>query len=485
MKQRIFALVLALLLMFPVIAGCSQTGGDTPESSSGTADSVTQSPAGGSDTTEPSGTAETTVPIEQTDTEKTDEPTADPDDKHYYITYYQGIPAENQSLERYREAVDAGFNLLSIDSGSVEQRQQALRWCEELGVRAAVRDDRLIDILYNDWETRLENPEALDAVVRTVVDDFRDYPALYAYDLIDEPEDGKFPLLGALVELFRKYDPDRICYINIFPDYPDPSDEPGYYERYLEHYLETVKPDLLSYDHYHLKWTARKSELTDITDPADVGAYTAGLTKKDNIGFFFNLEDVRHSALGHGVPYMVIVQLSEWGKSRYLVREEISFLAWQTLAYGCTVLSYFTYWTPSAGFYNAMLTMSGERTAHYYDVQAINAAITPIGERIAQTKSAAVYHVGYEDEREYVWFFPEKGYGAVRSVSGGEYTVGFFEDGTFIIANKDYEEPSRCTVEADAPLELFDVETETFVPVTENVFDLPAGGGVYLRVAEQ
>ena len=406
----------------------------------------------------------------------------------YLITYYCGIPANQCTFERYKEAAEAGFNLMSIDKGSVEQRQQALRWCEELGVRATVTDNRIVNLLYNDWETRLDHPEVLDEVVRMVCDDYRGYPALYGYDLIDEPGADKFPLLAALVELFRKYDPDRICLINLFPNYAEPESQlkTADYEEYIEQYLETVKPDVLSYDHYHLRWTKARDERCDVTDPAEVEAYVAGRTNADRLGFYLNLEDVRYYCLKHDVPYMLIVLLNEHYNYRYLTREEISYEVWQTLAYGCTALSYFTYWTPGGGvFTNCMISEAGEKTVHYYDVQAINAAVRPIGERIAQTRSAAVFHVGYEDEREYVTFFPAKGYGAVRAVSGGEYTVGFFEDGSFIIANKDYEEPSRCTVEADAPLEIFDIETKTFVPVTEIVFELPAGGGVYLRIAEQ
>ncbi len=489
MKVRILALLLAAAVMLP-LAACAKPEDGTPADTTGGDPTVTQAP--------PTDTAESdTDAPDETDAPEPDETAGPEEEIHYYISYYHGIPADYLSDERYQEAVDAGFNLLALDRGTVEQKQEGLRWCAEHGVKGLVNDGRLFTLLYSNWETRLDDPEALDAAVRAVCEDYRDYPGLYGYDLIDEPGADKFPLIAAIVELFRKYDPDHVVYVNLFPNYADPETQlkTADYEEYVEQFLQIVKPDVLSWDHYHLRWTKPKAEPAYITDPADVEAYVAGQTKTDRLGFYLNLEDVRYCCLEYDVPYMLTILLCEHLNYRYLTREEISFEVWQTLAYGCSSLLYFTYWTyPSTDkFINGLIAgdtgapgaAPGERTAHYYDVQAVNAAITPIGERIAQTRSAAVYHVGYEDEREYVWFFPEKGYGAIRSVSGGEYTVGFFEDGSFIIANKDYEEPSRCTVEADAPLEIFDIETETFVPVTENTFELPAGGGVYLRVAGQ
>lgn len=95
-----------------------------------------------------------------------------------------------------------------------------------------------------------------------------------------------------------------------------------------------------------------------------------------------------------------------------------------------------------------------------------------------------MFHVGGEDERECVTSFPAEGYGVIRTISGGRYTVGFFDDGSLIIANKDYENGSLCIVETDAALALFDVGTETFVSTSEKQFELPAGGGVYLRIVD-
>jgi hypothetical protein len=395
----------------------------------------------------------------------------------YFITYYCGFPKTNDDERRYREAIDCGFNLLQIEHGSTEEKQEALRFCEKMGVRACIHDQRITDLVYSEWEKRLDDPEALEKTVREVCEDFRDYPALLNYFIIDEPSTDKYPLLGAIVALFRKYDPAHYCYINLNPG-----------QKRQEEYMDVVKPAMLSFDRYHLMRKETSEKNGPITDPETAKAHAAAQTKYDNPGWYNNLEEVRQLALRYDVPYMIIILLTEHGQYRYLTREEISYEACQALAYGSAVLSYFRYWNgsipPNDTFWrdqNSCIQGEGDdlvRCQHYYDVQAVNAAIRPIGERIAQTKSEAVFHVGEEQDS----VRPFAGYGAVRAIRGGRYTVGFFEDDTFLVANKDYLAPSECELEADGALERFDAAAGGFVPAEKKIL-LPAGGCAYLRLA--
>ncbi len=199
---------LCLLLAAAAIFGLAACTGGTP---------VPADTSGGPDSA--ADTAEPTETVAPAGTE----PEEQAEKKPYYITYYYGIPDDYVSNERYQEAIDAGFNLLQIEKGTTEQKQEALRYCEEQGVKAIVHDYRITTrIMYNFWEMYLDNREALEEEVRGVCEDFRDYPAVYGYYLIDEPGADKFPLIAAVVELIHKYDPGRICYVNLFPDYATP-----------------------------------------------------------------------------------------------------------------------------------------------------------------------------------------------------------------------------------------------------------------------
>ncbi len=107
MKQRIFALVLAILFVLPAVAGCSQTGGETPESSSGTADSVTLAPP--TDTAEPEETKDD--PLAQRRAEADNLPEADFEGRDFVVfgtdddDYGKYVTVEDQTGERVNDAV--------------------------------------------------------------------------------------------------------------------------------------------------------------------------------------------------------------------------------------------------------------------------------------------------------------------------------------------------------------------------------------------
>jgi len=389
----------------------------------------------------------------------------------YYITHWCDVPASFFSEERIREVADCGINLV-MGAYGVEMNRQALEYCQKLGVRYMLYDARIGEAM--------REPERLEELIAAVCADYREYPALHSYHITDEPSADRFPLLARVVEAFRRYDPGHIAYINLFPNYANEQQlGTPTYEEHLRRYMDTVKPELLSYDHYHLLTPDRPAEPVDITDPREAGIYAAAQRRVDRAGFYDNLEDIRRFGLEYGVPYMLIILLTEHGPYRYLRREEISYEIWQTLAYGCSYLSYFTYWTPGDDpvwhFRNGIISADGEKCQHYWDVQALNRQIAPVGERIASVQSSAVFHVGEERER----VTPFAGYGEIRGITGGRLTVGFFGDGSFVLANKDFENGAEAALDTDA--ELLRLEGEDWVPCGRNV-SLTPGGGAYLKV---
>jgi len=400
--------------------------------------------------------------------------------KPYYITYYSGFPATRRWRERYDEAIECGFNLMQLEHGDVQTKQEMLRYCEEKGVKATIHDPRIGSIVYGDIEKWMSEPEEMEVLIKEICEDYRDFPALDSYSIIDEPKREKNPILGKLVELFKKYDPNHKCYINQLPMFILD-------DEWMNDYLDTVKPDLFSYDQYHLLTNNRQEENCTITDPETARAYAATQNRIDNDGYFSGLYRARKVAMERNIPYMLIVLLTEHGPYRYLTPEEISFEVYQTLAYGCSRLSYFRYWNGNVPpedkdwrDQNSCLQGDGDdlvRCQHYYDVQAINKEVLPIGECIVNTVSEAVFHVG--EEKDPVEFFTE--YKDIRNITGGRYTVGFFEDGSILVANKDYDNVSICTIDTDTDLEVFDTKKAEFFPVSEKQFNIPAGGGVYLR----
>ena len=407
----------------------------------------------------------------------------------YLITYWDGIPFEFFSEERIKEAVDCGFNLIQggkvggykenaikDEAYDVKTSQKALELCEKYGVKYTVFDERVIKLVNG-------NPtdEEIDSTIRAVCEDYRTYPALHSYLVKDEPDTSKFLRLRKIADAFRRYDPEHIPYINLFPNYAS-EEQLGAptYEEYVEQFVKTVQPELLCYDHYHL-FKEKPTNLNVAPDSFEAQVYAASLSRDAKNGFYNNLEIIRNNGLKNNIPYMLIVLLVEHGPYRNLTRADLYFEVWQSLAYGCSLLSYYNYWAlpRHTEYANAIISADGEKCDHYFDVLEINKRISPIGERIAATRSEAVFHTG--DSFLHEGTTPFKPYGGIEDISGGHLTVGFFEDGTFILANQDYKSPANVTVTSKAPLMKFDCELNAFIPLTDNKITIPAGEGVYLK----
>ena len=62
-----------------------------------------------------------------------------------------------------------------------------------------------------------------------------------------------------MLDYFRERDPNHLAYINLFPTYASAEqlgtegDTTQAYREHLRQYLEIARPELISYDHYHLR----------------------------------------------------------------------------------------------------------------------------------------------------------------------------------------------------------------------------------------
>ena len=109
-----------------------------------------------------------------------------------------------------------------------------------------------------------EDPTVFDdpagrARIDAVIDSVKDHPALYSYNVSDEPSAVRFSEFARMLDYFRERDPNHLAYINLFPTYASAEqvgtegDTTQAYREHLRQYLEIARPELISYDHYHLR----------------------------------------------------------------------------------------------------------------------------------------------------------------------------------------------------------------------------------------
>lgn len=402
----------------------------------------------------------------------------------YIIMQYHGIREdmivnEDGSINYWRidENAAAGMTLIDIGFG-IEENKKILEYCHTIGIKCEVRDYRLSSLISYDADYEL--PSNWKEIVKSVVDEYKDYPALAFYSICDEPGDGMFDHLYEIAAYIEELDPARVPYINHFP-----SHGPDWYEAAMSQ----IATELLSYDRY------------TFFDPVDG-------TRLDELKMqMVNLEVAREVAMAHGAKYMPIVLLVEhWNQIsgrayRDLTEAEIRWEAMNALVYGSYALSYFTYTTPGDYewvFEEAMLDDNGEKTQDYYFVQNVNADALTIGNVLVDKASLGVYQIGEitgEHSQNFEYF---EGYGAVEDILikgvGEPYTkedgiepgatVGVFEDGLMMIVNRDYQESTTATIVTDSGVRVLNNDTGEWSDLVGDTIEIAPGDGVLIRIVE-
>lgn len=355
--------------------------------------------------------------------------------KQFLVTFWCPPPATDQALATVSAE---GYNLT---------------WTPVEGLDAAARHN-----LRAMLTSELLNPAALDdpgkrARLDALIEKAGKHPATEAYFITDEPGSGAFAGLGRLVAYLRERDPGHLAYINLFPTYASeeqlgvsadaaerakvgiPGNFAGVgasdrvvlaYREYLAKFIEAVKPDLISYDHYHF--------LKD---------------GKDGAQYFLNLALIREAALKAGKPFLNIIQADTIEKSwRLPGPQETRFLVFTTMAYGGRGISYFTYWGPESygGLYR-----DGKASPMAGEVAAINAEIGRLGPALMQLDSTAVYHsepLPYGTQ-------PAPADAPVQFAGPGGFVLGLFgrraKTSAFMIVNRDYRQQAEAALKVALP----------------------------------
>jgi len=309
-----------------------------------------------------------------------------------------------------------GFTVVPVTATTMEEGRRALDMAQAAGIQAVIIDPRIYRELPHEanWE----------ATVQAVVHDYANHPALYGYYLTDEPHLRHFDALAQLTRAFETCDPDHVPYINLFPNYASP-DQLGTvdYEYHVQAYLDTVRPPLLSYDHYALmEWGDRPE-------------------------YFANLEVIRRQALRVGVPFWNIILSTPHFNYRDPSPADLRWQVYTTLAYGGKGLAYFTYWTLDVENYrNGIIDMFGYRTSKYDVVRHLNLEVQRLAPHLLALTSTGVYH--WPDAPQGASLLT--GAGLAAGIEGGQFIIGEFVDGDaqpwVMIVNRDREHAAWTTL---------------------------------------
>ncbi len=374
------------------------------------------------------------------------------------ITTYCAPPDLNESS--VNNLVEGGFNL--VWSG-----ENTLDLAHRNGLRAQI------------WLA--QTPETLnDASQMTAVDAQIDrvkmHPAVYSYYVYDEPGASLFPALGKLVAHIRERDPAHFAYINLYPVYASneqlgtKGDTVTAYREYLRQFIKQVKPDLLSYDHYH---------------------FAANGT--DGAQYFLNLALIRQAALDARIPFMNIVQSCSYHPSiRVPNANEMRWLNYTSLAYGAQALSYYIYgYRP--GHTGGFLNEDGSTTPLYTAARELNPQFVAIASQLQPLHSLGAYHtitvlLGAVALPKNSPFYLDFSGASSSLLPASGMLLGYFgkysKPTHVLVVNLNYKSQVTTTIVGPDRLSLFDAIAckWTSADASRVVIMLPPGGGKLLRV---
>ncbi len=352
--------------------------------------------------------------------------TAAADDGSFLISYYCSPPADREPDAAYAEVAECGFThaLPPCSPVTTEQQKAILDACAKHGVKYMVRDPRL-----DSDPSTPEGAKQFDSLIA----DFAKHPALGGYYVVDEPTAGRFPWVAAVNSYLMKNDPTRLPYINLLPNYASPGmlGTPTY-EEYVDLCCRTVKPKLLSYDHY-------TAMLGDPENPVIAG-------------YFQNLEVVRAAGLKYKIPTCYVMLSLPHMAFRNPTEADLRWQIWNSLSYGFQAIVYFTYWTPpdaDQDWIKSLIDLKGRRTPLYNQVKRINSELKILGPTLMKLTSTGVYHAGTVPEgcRAQIDGLP------VRVTNGAEVVLGLFKhrDGSSwaMVSNRLMRKPVKVEMSLD------------------------------------
>ncbi len=274
--------------------------------------------------------------------------------------------------QAYLDMKEAGFNAIyamyEYDSGVNDDSQldyilSSMDYAQQAGIKYYAKSATV----YHHETVGPDTHRPGDFYLSASINQYFDHPAFAGHLVTDEPSMSEFESLANLAKFYREELPGKEFYVNLFPSYAT-EDALGTanYEEYISKYLEMVKPDVLSFDHYSLH-----------------NSYGEMTCKTDSL---YNREVVAYYANKANTPYMnfTLITSSEIERREMISQADISWQVMMDMAYGCSGAQYFCVFPPMQdsgfGYSNAVFDFEGNKTKFYDYVKAINAQVSLMDE---------------------------------------------------------------------------------------------------------
>jgi hypothetical protein len=388
-------------------------------------------------------------------------------------------PPYYMSAQAYQDIADAGFNFVIsgnylFDAPSV---QYALGLAEQAGLKMLVASDTRILMLteyttITDDRTVPSSISVADATTQAAAAfaNYTSYSSFAGFNVYDEPPQSRFADVGALIGISRQLQPGLLPYVNLVPG------NGAGYASLVQNFITAANPSLLSFDRYPI------------------------LSNGIDINYFNNWVIIREASLSSGLPAWTYIQSTAYNGHAIPTASE---LAWQvnvSLAYGCTGIQYFTYWTPDPargeGFHDAIILPDGTPSLLYDAAKRLNMNwLQPAGQQLKPLTSESVQHANDQATVSAVGVAPFAPGSYLTDVTGSAVIIGLFsatpDDGTrwLLVANRDPDNAASARVTVNTAtvtsVTRFIPQTGEYAPAPPQTLpvQLAPGAAVLFRLA--
>jgi hypothetical protein len=282
--------------------------------------------------------------------------TSQPSSEFFPLMAWNNTPPDPAILQKMH---DCGLNIAGFVA------PETLDLCQDAGLKGIVVEDELWK---HDWQK--PNAEEIRRQVGNVVSKTNHHPAVFGYYLKDEPSADEFAGLAIAAQVVKELHPGAWPFIDLLPNGAFGN---GQYPGYVEQFVKTCAPPILSYDHYAL-----------MEDGSLGGDY------------FENLQQMRAASLAAKVPFWPIIQTVGHIYFREPSAADLRFQVYASLAYGARGIAYFQYLCPKIGNYRmAPIDQFGHETRTWSDLRNVNLQIQKLAPTLLKLRSDAAYHTGH------------------------------------------------------------------------------------------
>ncbi|MDR1518011.1 MAG: beta-galactosidase [Dysgonamonadaceae bacterium] len=373
------------------------------------------------------------------------------------ILAWIGIPADQTTVERFRELKNCGININFTFYPNIAEVQKALDAAKKAGVK----------IMPFCPELKNEPEKTVKALMK--------HPALYGYHLRDEPLITDFAEIAEWIKKVQSVNSKHGSYINLYPnddcvdtffgkEITNPIGQSEHYAEYVDLFLKEVPVPYLSFDHYPI---TQKDGVNSLKRQwYENLEIIAAAAKKANIPFWAFALSAGHtnpgSAPGNPYPTPTVADLK--------------LQMYSNLAYGARGLQYFTYWGHSDKWMEhtgSPMTVDGKRTEVYDYLKLVNDEIQTLAPVFLNSKVLWVRHTGTLPlGTKALEQLPSK----IKELkTDGGAVVSLLEKGTrqfLVVVNRESQKPMKLTIKTDDDVKkvLKDatlIPTSTYAETTE------------------